>query len=58
LNRSIPVLCSSATAIAFAMVLPQTFLVLEFLPLLIGKTGGGARIRTEKFGFGDRQFNR
>ena len=23
-----------------------------------GETGGGARIRTEKFGFGDRQFNR
>ena len=23
-----------------------------------GQTGGGARIRTEKFGFGDRQFNR
>src|SRR5271168_176564 len=54
-----PVLGCSVTAIVLAIVLPQIF-VLMSVPGLRGpgQTGGGARIRTEKFGFGDRQFNR
>src|SRR5271163_4537637 len=54
-----PVLGCSVTAIVLAIVLPQIF-VLKSGPGLesTGQTGGGARIRTEKFGFGDRQFNR
>src|SRR5580692_4486568 len=71
LSRSRPVVCWSVTAIVFAMLLPRNFLLIKTgesnvaLPAMLppglgraGKTGGGARIRTEKFGFGDRQFNR
>src|SRR5882757_11057870 len=56
-----PVLGCSVTAIVLAIVLPQSSCCFVIpVPGLrgTGQTGGGARIRTEKFGFGDRQFNR
>src|SRR5579864_8561258 len=57
-NCWIPVLGCSVTAIVLAIVLPLNLRVrVNSRTLRAGQTGGGARIRTEKFGFGDRQFN-
>src|SRR5271170_6576201 len=56
-----PVVGCSVTAIVLAIVLPQSsscFGGVWSRTQGAGQTGGGARIRTEKFGFGDRQFNR
>src|ERR1700722_5036016 len=48
-----PVLGCSVTAIVLAIVLPQIFVLMSSRTKGAGQTGGGARIRTEKFGFGD-----
>ena len=64
-NCCMPVLvCCSATATVLAIVPPwrssftSTSVTASLSLNRLGQDGGGARIRTEKFGFGDRQFNR